>query len=679
MPWISYADRFEDVILHRSLEEVSEGTYVDIGPLDPTQDSITKHFSDRGWSGLNVVEDPRIHSSFCESRPKDINLCIATAPIPDGTNPKNSFTLAGRVGTWRSLAAVLEDKEIETVHFFRAASTGWQGQLLREFPFSRAKPWIVILQGSGHPEKEMSSDTNWDSFLTSRGYQPAHFDGRSRFYLSEEHSRIQDRLAATPRLSDDFIPAAYAEEMESLRKHSAELARLTSSLIRANQRLEEKRQANALRRFERGLRRAFRGRVDKKESADSSEVKVPPSPGPVEVLRFSGVRALGNDIGERPRILVVQVDHIGDFVNRLPAMGLLRSLWPKADIDVICGPWNVPLARKCGYFEKVVPFAFFPERTGDWRPSREKLDRIGAEFARLSEDLGDYDLAIDLRPNPDTRSLLKHVRAKLRGGYAAPEVDVFLDVSLPNPEHLSWGEKNRTGVNRGLWALLLVRAIEATLCLQGALDPHPLTFRGRRNVSERVERLVAVAFGSGSSARKWGTSHFASVCRILAVEHRCSILLFGSACEQADAERIARGIPASRCRNLVGKINLGDVPRYLLEAHAFIGNDSGASHIAASLGVPTVVVHSGATDVHLAHPLGEKVSVMRIPTSCSPCWLARAEDCPHAMACLERMSPEAVVREVLFWLEQESGSGSRMDAEPRGEEESQGGSVCSVI
>jgi len=50
----------------------------------------------------------------------------------------------------------------------------------------------------------------------------------------------------------------------------------------------------------------------------------------------------------------------------------------------------------------------------------------------------------------------------------------------------------------------------------------------------------------------------------------------------------------------------------------FIGNDSGISHMAAALGLPTLAIF-GPTDHRVWSPRGEKVEVVRIGLPCSPC------------------------------------------------------------
>jgi len=73
---ISYAQNWEDVLLHRIFRDVEMGFYVDIGAYDPVVGSVTKIFYDRGWSGINV-EPGSIFDQLAAARPRDINLRLA--------------------------------------------------------------------------------------------------------------------------------------------------------------------------------------------------------------------------------------------------------------------------------------------------------------------------------------------------------------------------------------------------------------------------------------------------------------------------------------------------------------------------------------------------------------------------------------------------------------------------
>jgi heptosyltransferase-2 len=73
----------------------------------------------------------------------------------------------------------------------------------------------------------------------------------------------------------------------------------------------------------------------------------------------------------------------------------------------------------------------------------------------------------------------------------------------------------------------------------------------------------------------------------------------------------------------------------------FLTNDSGAMHVAAALGVPTVAIF-GATDPEATGPVGPAVRIVREPVECSPCFL---RECPIDHRCMQRVSPERVARE----------------------------------
>ena len=73
---ISYAQNFEDVLLHRVFANVDHGFYVDIGAFDPVIGSVTKIFYDRGWNGINI-EPGSAFDRLAAARPRDINLKVA--------------------------------------------------------------------------------------------------------------------------------------------------------------------------------------------------------------------------------------------------------------------------------------------------------------------------------------------------------------------------------------------------------------------------------------------------------------------------------------------------------------------------------------------------------------------------------------------------------------------------
>ena len=83
---ISYAQNFEDVILERAFKGQATGFYIDVGAWEPAVDSVTKHFYDNGWRGINIEPLLVYHTKLEQQRIGDINLNIALLDKP-GTAP----------------------------------------------------------------------------------------------------------------------------------------------------------------------------------------------------------------------------------------------------------------------------------------------------------------------------------------------------------------------------------------------------------------------------------------------------------------------------------------------------------------------------------------------------------------------------------------------------------------
>jgi hypothetical protein len=127
----------------------------------------------------------------------------------------------------------------------------------------------------------------------------------------------------------------------------------------------------------------------------------------------------------RQRILILKLDHLGDFLMGLPALERARSLFRDAHLTLVVGSWNLEMARSLNLADVVLAFDAFPRNS-----SEEEVDVPGkrALFDAMLPD--HYDLAIDLRTDTDTRTLLGRVRATIKAGIGKKTDFPFLDVPL---------------------------------------------------------------------------------------------------------------------------------------------------------------------------------------------------------------------------------------------------------
>jgi heptosyltransferase-2 len=98
--------------------------------------------------------------------------------------------------------------------------------------------------------------------------------------------------------------------------------------------------------------------------------------------------------------------------------------------------------------------------------------------------------------------------------------------------------------------------------------------------------------------------------------------------------------------DLTGKTAIADLPALLSQCHLFIGNDSGAMHVAAAVGLPVVAVF-GPTDPLGTAPVTPRCTIIQEKPYCSPCFLRR---CPTDHRCMTGVTPDMVAARVRPWL-----------------------------
>jgi heptosyltransferase-2 len=158
-------------------------------------------------------------------------------------------------------------------------------------------------------------------------------------------------------------------------------------------------------------------------------------------------------------------------------------------------------------------------------------------------------------------------------------------------------------------------------------------------------RIAVGAGASYGSAKCWPPERFAHVADRLTAEFDADVILFGTAAENPVTAAIASAMKHPPI-DLAGKTAIAELPALLSQCHMFIGNDSGAMHVAAAVGLPVVAVF-GPTDPGGTAPVTPRCTVVQDKPYCSPCFLRR---CPTDHRCMTRVSPDAVAAAARSWL-----------------------------
>jgi glycosyltransferase involved in cell wall biosynthesis/ADP-heptose:LPS heptosyltransferase len=336
------------------------------------------------------------------------------------------------------------------------------------------------------------------------------------------------------------------------------------------------------------------------------------------------------------RILVTKLDHLGDFILSIPALAKLRARYPAAQIDIVVGSWNVALAGELGYFREVFAFDYFKRKSSNTASTKED------DLSGLLQILGAYDIAIDLRRQPESRFLLVRTNAALKVGYQTfdQDIDVQMDVMLRSYKE---GANFRTPLNNTPIALQLVRLVDA-------LPDDVNDFVSLPTIVEDTPRLpgrIAIFPKAGVDAREWGRAKFTELVRkFLESSGFADLHVFfvdkGEAAEYGFADSL-------RLHVHVG-LKFSALTQLLASSSLCIANNSGGIHLASYLGVPVVGIYSGHEQAAEWGPQFHDSVVLHRNAECSPCHLGSKADCPYGNFCLEDISVDDVYRKCVETL-----------------------------
>ena len=272
----------------------------------------------------------------------------------------------------------------------------------------------------------------------------------------------------------------------------------------------------------------------------------------------------------QPRILVIRGGAIGDFILTLPVLRLLRDMIADSHIEVLGYPAIAELARSAGLADSI--------RSLEHRTMAPLFAKTAPIDEALAEHLRSFNLVVSFLYDPDG-----HFRASME----RISVKTLIECSpivQPGGPHAS------RQLARGLEKIAMF--LEDVHLLRAHFEPRPHT-----------NPRIAIHVGSGSEKKNWPLDRWQQVVESLGTSE--VVFITG----EAEAER---GIQPTG-RDCWHALPLPELATRLATSTAFLGHDSGISHLAAACGVPSLLLF-GPTDPAIWAPPQPWVRVLRDPT-----------------------------------------------------------------
>lgn len=375
------------------------------------------------------------------------------------------------------------------------------------------------------------------------------------------------------------------------------------------------------------------------------------------------VRPLGPWAPPR-RILVVQLDHLGDSVLTSPIFPRLRAAYPGAAIDVLASPSNRAVFEADPNVDAVLlaDRNWFGRRPGQWA--------LATAVWRLGRSLRGrrYDLGIDVRGDVLTVLVLALAGIPRRVGWAMGGGGFLLtDVAgwVPGRHEVRSRlallgrlgiDEEADGVRVSVHVTDRDRARVARLLRESWPDGGRPPRRAPRRVLAAVGAegvgparpdpvdpataepeadwlhagrfgaeapLLAVHLGAGTAAKRWPIGRWAELIGRFQGDGWRVVVVGGP--EDAG---LTAGIPEhENMKDWTGRLAVAETTALLERADLFVGADSGPAHLAACAGVPSVVLFSGTNRAEQWRPWSRLSLVLRHDVPCRPC---HRKSCPLA-------------------------------------------------
>ncbi|MBA4149904.1 MAG: lipopolysaccharide heptosyltransferase II [Verrucomicrobia bacterium] len=334
------------------------------------------------------------------------------------------------------------------------------------------------------------------------------------------------------------------------------------------------------------------------------------------------------------KILILKPSSLGDVIQALPVLRLLKLHYPRSEIYWWIEASLVSLLKSDPDLTGL--FAFERKRWSSPLKWNE-LFRSVREMRRHK-----FDLVIDLQGLARSGAFAWLANGNTLVGVGDPREGApgFYDVSVPRASY---------GTHAVDWYLSVLKQLN--IPVDRPYEWLPVNDYAKAIVDQqraRHERYILINPGARWMNKRWPAEHFAALVKNLAAEYPdFGFVITGAGNESAVAESIEAAAP-ERCINVAGRTSLVEMVEWIRGCSVMVTNDTGPMHLAAALG-KTVLALFGPTEAARTGPYGQSHNVLRTSIPCAPCMKNRCSN-PNYLECLRSITPEFVQEQIRLRL-----------------------------
>lgn len=305
------------------------------------------------------------------------------------------------------------------------------------------------------------------------------------------------------------------------------------------------------------------------------------------------------------RILILKPSSLGDVIQALPVLRLLKRRFPDSEIHWWIDSNLAPLLEGDPDLAGIVPFT----RRGWGRPQNWLGLGRDLRWARGRH----FDWVIDLQCLARSGAVAWLARGDLTIGLDEPREGArgFYDICVRRASYHTHAVD---------WYLEVLRQLNVPVDWNFDWLPArpPIAAQIRQKWPSEGVRWIALNPGARWENKRWPAENFAELMRLTAAQHHdCRFVILGGNGDRHLGAAIAKTGPG-QCLDLTGQTSLPEMIEWIRRCDVVVSNDTGPMHAAAAMRRPVVAI-LGPTEPRRTGPYGQLANVLQSPLPCVPC------------------------------------------------------------
>lgn len=351
------------------------------------------------------------------------------------------------------------------------------------------------------------------------------------------------------------------------------------------------------------------------------------------------------------QILFIQTAFVGDLLLSIPTLRAMKSEHPDARVTLLCRKGLGDFMRSASLVDEVIEAD--KSSTSAWKA--------------IQDNLVSKKWHVVYCPHQSTRSLIlaRKLRSPRKVGYRSLLGKFVFNESIERPMHLpealrqlallnskrtdelfNFEPKRNQSIYRRLPKLEDKKPGVRTETLKAVPKWASMEVPSLKSSKQKA---VVLSPGSIWATKKWTEEGFTEAARHFLSQGKI-VYLLGSTDEREICERVrvqamsGSMAPADKIANLAGSKTLWESAQIMAAAELVVTNDSGAMHMAACAGTPSVSVFGPTVLEQGYRPWQTNSRVVHSVLSCRPCGKHGSQKCPIGThECMKLVGSDAVI------------------------------------